>query len=123
MRSTRQRSDIRALIDSLEGFHSAQEIHLLLEQSGKPVGLATVYRTLTAMAEKNEIDALTIEGELLYRRCSTEHHHHLRCRNCGATIEISAVEIESWAKETALKHGFADVSHSIEINGLCPQCR
>lgn len=123
MRSTQQRTDIAAAIESLDGFHSAQEIHALLKKQRKDVGLATVYRTLAAMAEKSEIDAITIDNEIRYRRCSPGHHHHIRCRQCGTTIEVSAEAVERWATEVAKAQEFSDISHSIEISGICSQCR
>lgn len=123
MRSTQQRTEISAVIESLDGFHSAQEIHALLKQQRKNVGLATVYRTLATMAEQNQIDAITFDNEVRYRRCSPGHHHHIRCRQCGETVEVSAEAVERWATEVAKEHGFSEISHSIEISGLCARCR
>ena len=31
-------------------------------------------------------------------------------------------EVESWAAEVAARHGFSDVSHTIEIFGTCSEC-
>lgn len=123
MRSTKQRNAITSAIESLEGFHSAQEIYALLKQQRKSVGLATVYRTLSAMAEKEEVDAITLNNEVLYRRCSPGHHHHIRCRSCGTTIEVEAEAVEKWATDMAQLHGFREISHSIEVSGVCSSCR
>ena len=123
MRSTRQRAQIAQLIDSLDEFQSAQQIHALLLKQRKKVGLATVYRTLAALAESGQVDAITLNNELLYRRCSPEHHHHIRCRICGSTVEVSADVVERWASEVAKEHGFSEISHSIEISGTCRDCR
>lgn len=122
MRSTQQRTQIASTIESLDGFHSAQEIHAILKRQRKKVGLATVYRTLAAMAEQSEIDAITLENEVKYRRCSPGHHHHIRCRSCGATVEVSADVVERWASEVARENGFAEIAHSIEISGKCANC-
>ncbi|MGV7571614.1 hypothetical protein PJL70_12580, partial [Mycobacterium kansasii] len=32
-------------------------------------------------------------------------------------------EVEAWAAEVAARHGFSDVSHTIEIFGNCADCR
>jgi Fur family ferric uptake transcriptional regulator len=32
-------------------------------------------------------------------------------------------EVEAWAAEVAAEHGFSDVSHTIEITGICSECR
>lgn len=122
MKSTPQRTQIASLIETLDGFHSAQEIYALLKRQRKNVGLATVYRTLTAMAEQNLIDAITLDNEVRYRRCSPGHHHHIRCRKCGVTIEVGADVVEKWAQEIARANNFSDISHSIEVSGLCQEC-
>jgi len=40
-------------------------------------------------------------------------------RSCGSTVEVGDHEVEAWAAEVATKHGFSDVSHTIEIYGTC----
>ena len=123
VRSTRQRAALSALLENLDDFRSAQELHDELRKRGEGVGLTTVYRTLQQMAAAGAVDTLrTDTGESLYRRCSQQHHHHLVCRACGSTVEISGGEVEAWTAEIARKHGFSDVSHTIEIFGLCSRC-
>lgn len=123
-RSTRQR---RAVVDLLAGtsdFHSAQELHRMLADAGATVGLATVYRTLQALADAGEVDALRgPDGEVRYRRCAQSgHHHHLVCRGCGRAVELDAAEVEAWAGAMAARYGFTGVEHTIELFGRCAEC-
>ena len=30
---------------------------------------------------------------------------------------------EVWAKQVGLDHGFTDISHTLEISGICKSCR
>lgn len=123
VRSTRQRAAIADLLNETDGFRSAQELHDELRRRGQGIGLTTVYRTLQSMANTGNVDTLrTDTGESVYRRCSEDHHHHLVCRVCGATVEISGGQVESWAADVAREHGFSDVSHTIEIFGMCRGC-
>lgn len=123
-RATRQRAAITELLDSVDEFRSAQELHDELRRRGHNIGLTTVYRTLQALATADLVDTLrTDTGESVYRRCSgPEHHHHLVCRSCGATVEVAGREVEAWATEVAAAHDFSNVSHTIEIFGDCPSC-
>ena len=91
-RATWQRAAVNDILQRTEEFRSAQQIHAALESEGTKVGLATVYRNLTAMAESGEVDQVrNAEGETLYRCChEPEHHHHIVCRSCGHTVEVSA---------------------------------
>lgn len=123
VRATRQRAAITELLDELDEFCSAQELHDALKRRGEGIGLTTVYRALQSMADAGLVDTLrTDTGESVYRRCSAEHHHHLVCRVCGATVEIQGGHVEAWAADVAREHGFSDVSHTIEIFGRCGDC-
>jgi Fur family transcriptional regulator, ferric uptake regulator len=123
VRATRQRAAIAGLLDTLDEFRSAQELHDELRQRGENIGLTTVYRTLQSMATAGLLDTLRNDtGESVYRRCSDHHHHHLVCRSCGSTVEVGDREVEEWAAEVAAKHGFSNVSHTIEIYGTCSDC-
>jgi Fur family ferric uptake transcriptional regulator len=123
LRPTRQRIAVAEAMTSFDGFRSAQEIHDLLRTRGETVGLATVYRTLQRLAEAGEVDMLRSEdGEAIYRRCSDTHHHHLVCRGCGATVEVEGPTVERWTQAIAAEHGYAEVSHTLEISGYCPDC-
>lgn len=122
---TKQRQAIWELLRTENNFLSAQEVHDILEKSGEAIGLATVYRNLQALAASGDVDVLRLENSetQLFRFCAeTFHHHHMVCRSCGKTVEISGSGIEEWADGVASQHGFTRVSHSFEIFGLCAEC-
>jgi Fur family transcriptional regulator, ferric uptake regulator len=122
-RRTRQRAAVGDILREVNEFKSAQEIHDDLRHKGDAIGLTTVYRTLQAMVEAGEVDAIrTAVGETAYRRCSDGHHHHLVCRSCGRTVEVSGPAVEKWASVVAAENGFRDVSHDLEIFGTCADC-
>lgn len=123
IRRTKQRTAVEELLRATDDFRTAQQLHAQLRESGTGVGLTTVYRSLALMAEAGEVDVLLAEdGEARYRACSSEHHHHLVCRDCGFTVEVQAGTVERWAQRTAAEHGFTQVSHTVEIMGLCDTC-
>ena len=123
-RATRQRSAVADALARAERFQSAQELHDGLRRSGASVGLTTVYRHLQALADSGAIDVLrSDDGEARYRACaSEEHHHHLVCRQCGASVEVAGPAVERWAASVAREHGFTDVSHTLEVFGVCATC-
>jgi Fur family ferric uptake transcriptional regulator len=122
-RETRQRSAVSSALDELDEFVSAQELHARLRAQGDSIGLATVYRALQQLSEDGEVDVVrTDEGESVYRRCSSGHHHHLVCRQCRKTVEVDSVAVERWARRIAEENGFADVDHVVEVFGTCSDC-
>ena len=124
LRATRQRAAVAEVLDGVDDFRSAQDIHALLRSRGEAVGLTTVYRTLASLAEAGEVDAIrTADGETVYRRCATSrHHHHLVCRTCGHTVEVQGPAVERWADHVAGEAGFVDVTHTVEVFGTCGTC-
>lgn len=123
IRSTKQRTAVIAALNELADFQSTQEIHEYLRERGDSVGLTTVYRTLQALSAAGEVDVILREdGESVYRLCSDAHHHHLVCRQCGHTVEVEGPTVERWADSVSAKHGFTDVSHTLEIFGMCAEC-
>ena len=122
-RSTRQRAAVAHLLQQLDDFRSAQDLHEELRTRGEGIGLTTVYRTLQSLADAGEIDVLRIDsGEAVYRRCSRHHHHHLVCRTCGRTVEVEGPAVEKWAEKVATENGFSEVSHTVEVFGTCADC-
>jgi Fur family ferric uptake transcriptional regulator len=123
LRATKQRAAVSKLLSQINDFRSAQELHEQLRRQGEGIGLTTVYRTLQTLADAGEVDVLrTDSGEAVYRRCSTDHHHHLVCRHCGRTVEVADPPVEDWAERIAHEHGFSEVNHTVEIIGTCATC-
>lgn len=124
-RMTRQRQAISELLEGAKDFRSAQQVHEILRAQGQSIGLATVYRTLQTLADQGDVDVVRKpDGESVYRSCvRTGHHHHLMCRMCGATVEIDGPSVEQWAQAIGAEHGFAEISHTIELYGICAACR
>ena len=123
-RSTRQFQAVLAELRHSDDFRSAQDIHAGMRARGASAGLATVYRALQSLVDSGRADVLrTDSGESVYRECGETHHHHLVCRSCSKAVEIQGPAVERWADQMAGKHGFTDVSHTVELFGTCADCQ
>lgn len=123
-RKTRQLEAVLSAVRGMADFQSAADIFTKLQLNGTPVGLATVYRNLAALAEDGVLDTVkSADGTTLYRECeSSEHHHHLVCRSCGKTEEFHLKGLEETLNEMGREMGFSALRHTVELTGLCPQC-
>lgn len=122
-RNTWQKTAVLDELSNTEEFVSAQELHQKISQSGKKLGLTTVYRALTEMVEQGLADSLSLsDGEMRYRICTPEHHHHLICRVCGKTVEFDLPGFEELAETVAKQNSFTELSHEIELFGICKDC-
>lgn len=126
IRQTRQGAAVEAALADADAFRSAQELFAQMRADGEKVGLSTVYRQLNALAELDRADVVVGgDGESRFRLCGPEtdgkHHHHLVCRECGDSVEVASTAVERWADDIARKAGYSDVSHTVEVFGLCPK--
>lgn len=123
MRNTRQKDVIRESLKGGDGFVSARQLHEKLEEAGEHIALATVYRQLNAMEEQGLVDTVRMNGQQLFRLCGDDrHHHHLVCVSCGRTVQIDPPS-EQWLRKVADTYDFTIESHTLEVFGLCAECR
>ncbi|MCL1801187.1 MAG: transcriptional repressor [Promicromonosporaceae bacterium] len=124
VRITKKRQAVLDQVRASGEFQSAQQIHGALTNSGVSIGLATVYRALSALASDGVINARkSDDGETQYRQCDTpRHHHHVICRECGATAEIAGTGLEKMLDRLGAEAGFSDLEHEIEVRGTCQKC-
>lgn len=122
LRATRQRTIVlRALRDRVDAIN-AQDLHAELRAAGEPVGLTTVYRTLSSLADAGLLDEFHRGFEQAFRLCSNDHHHHLICEICNRVDEIAAEEVERWVDSVAKRHRFRVTGHRADIFGVCAAC-
>lgn len=121
-RVTEPRKAILGILAAEHGPFSAEELHQRLGR--KECDLVTVYRTLTAMEEIGIVRRCDF-GDGTYRyefNHAGHHHHHIICRSCRAVrvIEVCVVDaLERMVRDM----GYADVSHTLELFGTCPECQ
>ncbi|MCW2495581.1 transcriptional repressor [Jatrophihabitans sp.] len=126
VRGTRQAAAIEDTLREADGFRTAQELFDELRRRGDSVGLTTVYRNLNLLVEAGLADVVHREdGESQFRLCghsaaAGEHHHHIVCRVCGRSVEVAGPEVEAWADRVAAAAGYTQISHTVELFGLCP---
>jgi Fur family ferric uptake transcriptional regulator len=124
IRATPQRVRILAELARERNDATAQQLHERLRAGGERIGLATVYRTLAALADGGVVDRLSHHpGELCYRLCGEEHHHHLVCSRCHRVVELGNCDLEPWLARVAAAHDFVAVDHRVEVTGVCADCR
>lgn len=123
LRATPQRVAIIRALEGKERPVTAQALHEEIGGRGGP-GLATVYRTLRALAEAGTAETFPAgEGEVAYKLCEVDHHHHLICERCGQVETIPSCEVEGWASAVGRRRGFAVTGHRADVYGLCASCR
>ena len=123
IRATRQRVQVLETLAAEPNDATAQEIFETLRARDVPIGLATVYRALGLLSSHGVVDALVHRpGEVCYRLCGEEHHHHLTCTECHQVVELGECELDPWLDRLGSAHGFVVTGHAVEVTGICSDC-
>jgi Fur family ferric uptake transcriptional regulator len=51
------------------------------------------------------------------------HHHYLICRTCHKVEPIDECVVERFEDQIAKERGYAGLSHSLQLSGVCPACQ
>ncbi len=125
-RSTANQRAVLHVLGETDRFRSAQQLYVQLhQQCSLRVGLSSVYRILHTLAEDGVAETQRAEtGEYLYRiRNGSDHRHYLVCRRCGRAVAFTVPALEETAHQLAEEHHYADVTHYVDVYGVCPRCR
>ncbi len=122
LRNTSQRRGILAVLASEHGPFTAEEIHARMRST--TCDLVTIYRSLAALEEAGIVRRCDFgDGCLRHELASPEHHHHIICRVCKSVRTLDHECVAGTLEEVARKAGYSQVTHSLEIFGVCPSCR
>ena len=114
---------MRMIETLLEGdrYMSAKDIQEMLKPEYPGMSYDTIYRNLYTLKDIEVLEQTTLSGEMHYKiACTTYHHHHFICDDCGETKVIRYCPVETWQSE------LEDVeikNHKIELYGLCGACK
>ncbi|MGE6995177.1 zinc uptake transcriptional repressor Zur [Pseudomonas sp. NPDC047961] len=97
----------------------------LTAQDGRRAAPPTVYRALDFLLENGLVHRIASLNAFM--GCNHPEHPHqgqfLICRNCHTAIELEQATISEAILEAARGVGFEAESQTVEVVGLCNQCR
>ncbi len=122
LRITEPRKALLQLLDGVSKPLSADELHEAL--GSEEFDLVTIYRNLDAFENAGIVNRIPTEsGKSLYELNAEQHHyHHIICRKCHCTEKLNTCEIEKLEK-LATDLGYSEVTHVLELYGVCETCR
>ncbi len=125
-RRTRGRRAVIELLGEQSCALTAPQIDAGLRARGRPVGRATVYRTLEQLVALGLVHRVVV-GQANARfeaaQPDGDHHHHLVCDRCGAVAPFSDRALERSIDRLAGQVSFAVEHHEVVLHGSCASCR
>ncbi|MDJ0975034.1 MAG: transcriptional repressor [Planctomycetota bacterium] len=123
MRKSRQREAVRRVLREADGPLSPNEVHAAAERLVEGLGIATVYRHLSALEELEEVVRLDGFGKGgRYESADIAHHHHFHCQACDRVYDVARCPGQKRVENLA-PPGFVVEAHELTLYGTCAACR
>ncbi len=120
LRNTSQRSAILRVFGRITRPLGPQEVLDAARSDVPGLGIATVYRHLSALVASGTLIAVHLGGEpARYELVGKGHHHHFRCRSCEQVFEVEGCPINA---DPPVPEGFLLEGHEVVLHGQCPAC-
>ena len=125
LRATHGRIAIVELLDASTVPLTLADIHEKVTKCG--CDFATVFRFISILEEKELVQRVAwIDGTTRHEikaRDGHHHHHYLICRTCHKIEPIDECVVGSFEDQIAKERGYASLSHSLQLSGVCPECQ
>jgi Fur family peroxide stress response transcriptional regulator len=121
VRCTPQRFTILDYLNRNPKHPTAEEIYKAINRADPRASLATVYKSLHAMATAGLIREVTVEGNAVRFESNIEKHHHFVCERCGKVEDIDWFDVPALARRNRLGRRTMH-QYEVVIRGLCSSC-
>lgn len=122
-KSSKQRDRIMDYLSSVDGHLTAEEIYKNMKEQGEQISLATIYRNLGILEEMNLIRKVAHPQEGYCYDKTAIPHHHLHCVCCDKIYDLKMPYDATLNDQIAQLSGAVVYSHTITVEGICPQCQ
>jgi Fe2+/Zn2+ uptake regulation proteins len=123
-RTTKTKQLITQILESSHGPISLQELYGYVKISLPQTAYSTVFRTILRLEQDKYIKRVDWrERGSRYEWALRPHHHHIVCQLCGAVVDLNDEILNYDDKKIQAKTGFLTKHHSIELEGICPDCQ
>ena len=121
-RNTQQGNLILNVIKSANRPLTPLEIHQRASSSSPRIGIATTYRHLKSLAEKNQVVGVDYPGQPpRYEWADGEDKVHFACRSCDNLFALEDTTGDT--PPAKVPKGFRVQGFEVMLYGTCPECR
>jgi Fe2+ or Zn2+ uptake regulation protein len=85
---------------------------------------STVYRVISRLEAEGKVNRIDWrERGSRYEWAELPHHHHIVCGICGLSVDVDDADLGFSEERIRAATGFLVNHHSIELEGICPDCQ
>ncbi|MSQ12199.1 MAG: transcriptional repressor [Dehalococcoidia bacterium] len=119
-RATRARGAVLRSLASRSGGFTIEE----LCRDVRPVGRATVYRTVRLLLREGLVCKLAMgDATPRYALSRPGHHHHAVCVRCGTIEDFRGCDLDKLVRKLAAAAQSDLLGHRLEVYVVCAACR
>jgi Fe2+ or Zn2+ uptake regulation protein len=101
-----------------------QELHDRVRDHLPATAYSTVYRIVGRLEAAGRVRRIDWrERGSRYEWAALPHHHHIVCSLCGRSVDIDDRDLGFSEERVRRATGFLIDHHSIELEGICPDCQ
>lgn len=122
---TAQRLAILDYLKDNKSHPSVKDIYEHVSEKLSNISMTTVYNTLELLKLQGKVLELpiTIHGEGKRFDSNVKPHDHIICTDCGRVVDIELDINHSLLVNEKQRHGFDIKLISINVYGVCPECK
>lgn len=121
LRQTRQKEILNEEVKRFNSFFTAEDLFKQVIKKDSKLGIATIYRFLSDLTNKNELYSYICDRRTLYSRQKNSHCHFI-CEKTGKIIHFD-IENLDFLKQIKNKIPGTINSFQLEIKGICNDCK
>lgn len=122
LKRSKQRDQILAFLMSRKDHPTADVVYTNVRKENPNISLGTVYRNLTLLADRGEIQRLRVGDGVDHFDADTSAHYHFICNYCGSVIDLEMDNIDS-IQDIAGAHFDGRIDgHVTYFYGICGSC-
>ncbi len=120
---TNQRRTVLEVLLQRSDHPTADQVFETVRQKSPQISRRTVYRVLDTLVELEVIRRVHHPGATARFDGMIHRHHHLVCLQCNKIVDLENSDLDSLALPKGNPHGFDVSDFSVQLMGVCPECR
>lgn len=121
-RNTKQRDLVLNLINNCQYHYTVEEVYDIVKED---MGLATLYRNLNYLANKNFIRKIILNNNKVVYDKIGNYHYHMQCVKCNSVFDISIDKLPYMKQlDNNLNKKMEEriINHDIVFSCICKDC-